>query len=91
MKRKKKLPLGSSDFKRIIEEDRYFVDKSLIIKEILDSDDIISLIPRPRRFGKTLNLSMIRHYYERIETVEGGNYSYLFKNLKIWTTNCSCN
>ncbi len=43
----KKLPLGISDFKKLIEDNRYFIDKSLFIKEIIDSDDQITLIPRP--------------------------------------------
>jgi len=60
----KKLPLGISDFKKLIEDNRYFIDKSLFIKEIIDSDDQITLIPRPRRFGKTTNLSMLHYFYE---------------------------
>ena len=59
----KKLPVGKSDFKRIIEENYYYVDKTLLIKEVIDSGDSILLIPRPRRFGKTLNLSMIGYFY----------------------------
>ena len=59
----KKLPIGVSDFKKIIEQDYYYVDKSLFIKEIIDSGDTILLIPRPRRFGKTLNLSMLGYFY----------------------------
>jgi hypothetical protein len=59
----KKLPIGVSDFKKIIEDNYYFVDKTLLIKEIIDSGDSILLIPRPRRFGKTLNISMIGYFY----------------------------
>jgi hypothetical protein len=59
----KLLPIGRSDFKSLREDDRYFVDKSLFIKEIInDSSDII-LLPRPRRFGKTLNLTMLRNFF----------------------------
>ena len=60
----KKLPIGVSDFKKIIEKNYYYVDKTLFIKEIIDSGDTILLIPRPRRFGKTLNLSMLGYFYD---------------------------
>ena len=54
-----KMPVGVSDFTELVWEDYCFVDKSLFIKELLDSGDKVSLITRPRRFGKTLNLSML--------------------------------
>ncbi len=54
----KKLPIGISDFKELIEGGYYYVDKTLLIKEVLESGKAI-LMPRPRRFGKTLNLSML--------------------------------
>ncbi|MCP4150198.1 MAG: AAA family ATPase [bacterium] len=60
----KKLPVGISDFRIIIEENFCYVDKSLFIKELLDRGDSIILIPRPRRFGKTLNLSMLKYFYD---------------------------
>ncbi|UCH94912.1 MAG: AAA family ATPase [Candidatus Aminicenantes bacterium] len=60
----KKLPIGKSDFKKIIEDNYCYVDKTLFIKEVIDKGDIILLIPRPRRFGKTLNLSMIKYFYD---------------------------
>jgi len=60
----KKLPIGVSDFKKIIEKDYYYVDKTLLIKEVIDSGDTILLLPRPRRFGKTLNLSMLKYFYD---------------------------
>ena len=60
----KKLPVGVSDFKDMITGDYYYVDKTLFIKEILDKGDKILLIPRPRRFGKTLNLSMLKYFYD---------------------------
>lgn len=62
--KKRKLPIGISDFKRIIEENYYYVDKSLLIQEIMDDGSLISLITRPRRFGKTLNLMMLKYWYE---------------------------
>ena len=75
----KKIALGNSDFKTLIEDDRYFVDKSLLIKEVLEDSAQIILIPRPRRFGKTLNLSMIRYFVERCDE----DRRYLFNNLLI--------
>jgi hypothetical protein len=60
----KKLPIGKSDFKKIIEDNYCYVDKTLFIKEVIDKDDTILLIPRPRRFGKTLNLSMLKYFYD---------------------------
>ena len=75
----KKIALGNSDFKALIEDDRYFVDKSLLIKEILEDSSQIILIPRPRRFGKTLNLSMIRYFVERCDE----DRRHLFNNLLI--------
>ncbi len=62
--KKKKLPIGFSDFKDVITGDYYYVDKTLFIKEIIDSGDKILLIPRPRRFGKTLNITMLRYFYD---------------------------
>jgi hypothetical protein len=57
----------------------YFVDKSLFIKEIIDDGSKVILIPRPRRFGKTLNLSMLRYFFGKSEN----HNSYLFRDLII--------
>ena len=76
----KKLPIGHSDFKRVIEEDFYYVDKSLLIKELIDSGSLITILPRPRRFGKTLNLNMLKCFFERKETEEKN----IFTNLAMW-------
>lgn len=59
------MPIGISDFKKIISEDFYYVDKSLLIREILTRKTGVTLISRPRRFGKTLNLSMLQYFFER--------------------------
>ncbi|MBM3191224.1 MAG: AAA family ATPase, partial [Chlamydiae bacterium] len=77
---RKKLPIGISDFKELIDSGSYYVDKSLLIKEIVEKGTKIALIPRLRRFGKTLNLSMLRYFFEK----SGEDTSYLFKDLKIW-------
>ncbi len=79
----KKLELGNSDFKSIIENNNYFVDKSLFIQEIIDSQSQIILLPRPRRFGKTLNLSMVKYYFDSNQKLENN----LFLNLNIWKEN----
>ncbi len=73
-----RLPIGHSDFKEIIDEKFDFVDKSLLIKDILEDGKVV-LITRPRRFGKTLNLSMLRYFFDLNE-----NAANLFENLKIW-------
>ena len=77
---KKSIQIGTSDFKELIEENNYFVDKSLLIKEFLENGAKIILTPRPRRFGKTLNLSMLRYFFD-IRTKEENKD--LFKGLKI--------
>ena len=59
----RKLPIGVADFKDMVTGDYYYVDKTLFIKEIIDCGDKILLIPRPRRFGKTLNISMLAYFY----------------------------
>ncbi len=82
MKKRKRLNIGQSDFKDIIENDNYFIDKSLLIKEIIEVEKNVLLLPRPRRFGKTLNLSMLKYYFDISEPEN----EKLFANLKIWQT-----
>ncbi len=60
----KPLPIGVDDFEEIILKNYYYVDKTLMIKELLDKKGKVNLFTRPRRFGKTLNLSMLRYYFE---------------------------
>lgn len=76
---KKVIPIGIEDFKEIIDRNCYFVDKSLLIKDILDGGSKVTLFTRPRRFGKTLNLSMLKRFFEKTDE----DNSYLFNNLKI--------
>lgn len=75
---KKLIPIGISDFKKLIESNCYFIDKSLLIREFIENSSEIMLIPRPRRFGKTLNMSMIKYFFDIRE--ESKN---LFDGLKI--------
>lgn len=60
-----KLPVGLSEFERIISRDYFYVDKTLLLKEIWESSANVLLIPRPRRFGKTLNLNMMQCFFEK--------------------------
>jgi hypothetical protein len=60
----KTLPIGIEDFKEMIQEDYYYVYKTLFIKELLDNRSKVSLFTRPRRFGKSLNMSMLQHFFE---------------------------
>ena len=81
----KKIPIGISDFKQLINEDCYFVDKSLIIKELIDSGSKVTLITRPRRFGKTINMSMLKYFFEDTSFTDKnkkGNIN-LFEGLEI--------
>ncbi|GEQ20920.1 hypothetical protein CBU02nite_14260 [Clostridium butyricum] len=77
---KKTIQVGTSDFKELIEENHFFVDKSLLIKEFVKNGAKVILTPRPRRFGKTLNMSMIKHFFDIENKEENKN---LFKGLKI--------
>jgi len=61
----KQIPLGLHDFRNLISQNYYFIDKSLLIKELLDGGVKVTLFPRPRRFGKTLNLSMLQYFFEK--------------------------
>ena len=60
----KRVPIGIEFYKRMIDGDYYYVDKTLMIKDILDKGESVSLFTRPRRFGKTLALSMLKAYFE---------------------------
>lgn len=76
----KKLPIGISDFKKLVAGNYYYVDKTLLIKELVDSSGDVLLIPRPRRFGKTLNLSMLHYFFEKT----AADNSILFAHTAIW-------
>lgn len=61
---RKALPIGVDDFQKIRKNQYYYVDKTLLIKELLDVKGEVNLFTRPRRFGKTLNMSMLRYFFE---------------------------
>ena len=73
------LPIGVSDY-RLASTEYYYVDKTMMIKDFLDERPIVSLFTRPRRFGKTLNMDMLRTYFEKTEQ----NTSVYFHDKKIW-------
>ena len=74
---RKKLPIGIDGFEKIMTNDFYYVDKTLFIKELLQNWGEVNLFTRPRRFGKTLNMSMLRNFFEV------GSDPALFDGLKI--------
>ena len=77
--KRKPLPIGISDFKMAVEE-YYYVDKTLLICDFLDNRPMVSLFTRPRRFGKTLNMDMLRVFFEKTDE----DTSVYFKDKMIW-------
>lgn len=77
-----RVPIGQSDFKNLIEGNFYYVDKTLLIRELIRSPAEVLLFPRPRRFGKTLNLSMLRYFLEKSKQ----DSSSLFRHTAIFNT-----
>ena len=75
----KGIGIGVSDFKMLRTRDNYFIDKSLFIKDIIDNASNVALITRPRRFGKTLNMSMLRYFLD----CNKKDSKELFEGLKI--------
>ena len=78
--RKKAVPVGIEDFERIINEDYYYVDKTMLIEELLINRAPVTLFTRPRRFGKTLNMSMLKYFFDVKDKEENKK---LFENLKV--------
>ena len=76
---KKSLPIGISDYVRA-QSEYYYVDKTMMIKEFLDRKPLVSLFTRPRRFGKTLNMDMLRVFFE----ISEDDTSRYFKDKAIW-------
>lgn len=83
--KKKKISIGVEDFKEMIDKNGYLVDKTLMIKQIMESNTKVTLFTRPRRFGKTLNQSMIRRFFEHEIGFQGEHIDnrYLFDGLAI--------
>lgn len=77
--KKKSLPIGISEFRKAVSK-FYYVDKTLLIKELIDESAAVSLFTRPRRFGKTLNMDMLRVFFE----ISAEDTSKYFKDKLIW-------
>lgn len=75
----KNIALGYHDFEEVIDKNLYYVDKSDFVQRLIESNDKIFLFPRPRRFGKTLNMMMLRRYFEISDTSK----AHLFEGLKL--------
>ena len=74
---KKRLPVGLENFEQIINDNYYYVDKTGLISELIRNGGMVNLFTRPRRFGKTLNMSMLEHFF----SIEGDKS--IFEGLKI--------
>ena len=75
-----KYAIGIDSFKELVNENRFFIDKTLFIKEFFEDSSNVMLITRPRRFGKTLNMSMLKHFAD----INEKDSARLFGNFKIW-------
>ena len=73
------LPVGISDY-RLASSSYYYIDKTMMIKDFIDERPMVSLFTRPRRFGKTLNMDMLRVFFEKTDS----DTSVYFKDKKIW-------
>ena len=82
---KKPLAIGVEDYRRIVDKPYYYVDKTLFIKDLIDKGGTVSLFTRPRRFGKTLALSMLKTFFEAEIDQKGNkiNNSHYFNGMKI--------
>ena len=78
---KKAVPVGVENFEEIIKENYYYVDKTILIEEMLKNKVPVTLLTRPRRFGKTLNMSMLKYFFDVKNKEENRK---LFENLKIF-------
>ena len=76
----KTVGIGIQEFGKIIEKNCFYLDKTSFIKEWWESEDDVTLITRPRRFGKTLNMSMLEHFF----SVKYADRGDLFEGLSIW-------
>lgn len=81
MEGRKTLPIGTDDFRKLRENNAYYVDKTLMIKDFLEMQDEVALVARPRRFGKTLNMTMLREFFDIAKDSKA-----LFEGLAIMDT-----
>ena len=76
----KRIPIGIEDFKMLISDDYFYIDKTKFIEEIINDGALVKLFTRPRRFGKTLNMSMLKYFFDIRKAEENGK---LFDSLYI--------
>lgn len=74
------IAIGIQDFASIIQEQVFYIDKTHFIKEWWENKDSVTLITRPRRFGKTLNMSMLEYFF----SMKHADKRHLFENLSLW-------
>ena len=79
-KRNKPFGIGQDIFANM--ERAYYVDRTFLVRDIIDSETSVILFTRPRRFGKTLNMTMLQTFFEK--PLDGKDTSHYFKDLKIW-------
>jgi len=85
MKRKRPIPIGVEFYKQMIEDGYYYIDKTLLIRDILEQGNTVTLFTRPRRFGKTLTQSMLKTFFEKEVLPDGttADNSVYFQGKKI--------
>ena len=85
MKRKRPIPIGVEFYKQMIEDGYYYIDKTLLIRDILEQKSMVTLFTRPRRFGKTLTQSMLKTFFEKqvLPDSTTADNSVYFKGKKI--------
>ncbi len=81
----KPLPVGVDNFEMLVTRGYYFIDKTMFIKDLIDQKGLVNLFTRPRRFGKTLNLSMLQYFFEDARDRQGNQVDnrFLFDGLNI--------
>lgn len=81
----KPLPVGVDNFEKLVTRGYYYLDKTWLMKELLDKKGDVNLFTRPRRFGKTLNMSMLQYFFEDMRTDDGEKMDneYLFEPMRI--------
>ena len=81
----KPLPVGVDNFEMLITRGYYFIDKTKMVQELVDKKGLVNLFTRPRRFGKTLNMSMLQYFFEDARDRNGNKQdnTYLFEGLQI--------
>ena len=84
-RKRKPLAIGVEDYKRIVDKSYYYIDKTLLIRELLDNGGTVSLFTRPRRFGKTLALSIVKTFFEAEIDAKGNpiDNRHYFDGMKI--------